>query len=40
MSWTDPKVPMPPEGYGKFELNVHSNDCYTAGGPQQARPGS
>jgi len=26
-------VPMPPEGYGKFELNVHSNDCYTAGGP-------
>ncbi len=33
MSWTDPEVPMPPEGYGKFELNVHSNDCYTAGGP-------
>ncbi|MCW2844066.1 MAG: hypothetical protein JWN22_1982 [Nocardioides sp.] len=33
MSWHDPQVPMPPEGYGKFELNVHSNDCYTAGGP-------
>lgn len=33
MSWDDPQVPMPPEGYGKFELNVHSNDCYTAGGP-------
>ncbi len=24
---------MPTEGYGKFELNVHSNDCYTAAGP-------
>jgi hypothetical protein len=33
MSWDDPEVPMPPEGYGKFELNVHSNGCYTAGGP-------
>jgi hypothetical protein len=33
MSWEDPQVPMPPEGYGKFEVNVHSNDCYTAGGP-------
>src|SRR5689334_4970459 len=33
MSWTDPEVPMPPEGYGKFELNVHSNACYTASGP-------
>ncbi len=33
MSWTDPHVPMPPEGYGKFELNVHSNDCFTAAGP-------
>ncbi len=33
MSWQDPQVPMPPEGYGKFELNVHSNDCFTAGGP-------
>ena len=33
MSWEDPEVPMPPEGYGKFELNVHSNDCYTAAGP-------
>ena len=35
MSWTDPEVPMPPEGYGKFEVNVHSNDCYTAGGPSK-----
>jgi hypothetical protein len=35
MSWTDPEVPMPPEGYGKFELNVHSNGCYTAGGPSK-----
>ncbi|MEP9361638.1 hypothetical protein ABLE68_01645 [Nocardioides sp. CN2-186] len=35
MSWTDPEVPMPPEGYGKFELNVHSNDCYTAGSPSK-----
>lgn len=33
VSWNDLEVPMPPEGYGKFELNVHSNDCYTAGGP-------
>ncbi|MCW2833203.1 MAG: hypothetical protein JWN68_1156, partial [Nocardioides sp.] len=24
-----------PEGYGKFELNVHSNDCYTATGPSK-----
>lgn len=30
MSWSDPNVPMPSEGYGKFELNVHSNNCYTA----------
>ncbi|WP_148613390.1 hypothetical protein [Nocardioides rubriscoriae] len=35
MSWTDTNVPMPSEGYGKFELNVHSNDCYTAGGPSK-----
>jgi hypothetical protein len=35
MSWTDPEVPMPAEGYGKFELNVHSNDCYTAAGPSK-----
>lgn len=32
MSWSDPNVPMPSEGYGKFELNVHSNDCYSAAG--------
>ena len=35
MSWTDPENPMPPEGYGKFEMNVHSNDCYTAAGPSK-----
>lgn len=33
MSWQDPQVPMPPEGYGKFDLNVHSNACFTASGP-------
>jgi hypothetical protein len=32
MGWTDPNVPMPPEGYSKFEVTVHSNDCFTAGG--------
>jgi hypothetical protein len=35
MSWTDPNVPMPPEGYGKFEVSAHSNGCYTAGGPSK-----
>jgi hypothetical protein len=35
MSWTDPNNPMPPEGYGKFELQVHTNGCYTAGGPSK-----
>ena len=30
MSWTDPNKSLPSEGYGKFELNVHSNGCYTA----------
>src|SRR3954447_8154547 len=34
MSWHDPNVPLP-DGSGKFELNVHSNDCYTAGGPSK-----
>lgn len=34
MSWNDPNVPLP-DGAGKFELNVHSNDCYTAGGPSK-----
>ena len=33
MSWHDPNTPMPSTGYGHFELNVHSNDCYTAGSP-------
>lgn len=35
VSWHDPSVPMPPEGYGKFELDVHSNGCYVAGGPSK-----
>jgi hypothetical protein len=32
-SWTDPNVPMPPTGYGKLEVTVHSNGCYTVGSP-------
>ena len=32
MSWNDPNVPLP-DGTGKFELNVHSNNCYTASSP-------
>lgn len=32
MSWRDPNVPIP-DGSAKFELNVHSNNCYTATGP-------
>lgn len=35
VSWTDPDNPMPPEGYGKVELNVHSNGCYTAASPSK-----
>lgn len=35
VSWDDPDNPMPPEGYGKFELQVHSNGCFTAGGPSK-----
>jgi len=35
VSWTDPNNPMPTEGYGKFELDVHSNGCFTAGGPSK-----
>jgi hypothetical protein len=35
VGWTDPNVPMPPEGYGKFEVQVHSNGCFTAGGPSK-----
>lgn len=34
MSWKDPAVPLP-DGTGKFELQVHSNDCFTAGGPSK-----
>jgi hypothetical protein len=34
MNWTDPNVPLP-DGTGKFEVNAHSNDCYTAGGPSK-----
>ena len=32
MSWKDPNVPIP-DGSAKFELNVRSNECYTASGP-------
>jgi len=35
VGWDDPERPLPPEGYGKFELNVHSNDCYTVSGPSK-----
>src|SRR6478735_223730 len=34
MTWNDPNLPsgvLP----GKFEVNAHSNDCYTAGGPSK-----
>jgi hypothetical protein len=34
MTWHDPNIPaanLP----GKFEVNAHSNDCYTAGGPSK-----
>jgi hypothetical protein len=34
LTWNDPAVPLP-DGSTKFELNVHSNDCYTAGGPSK-----
>jgi hypothetical protein len=34
MNWKDPNVTLP-DGYGKFEVNAHSNDCYTAGGPSK-----
>jgi hypothetical protein len=33
MSWSDPSNPMPKTGYGKFEVTVHSNGCYTVGSP-------
>jgi hypothetical protein len=34
MHWNDPNVPLS-DGTGKFEMNVHSNACYTAGGPSK-----
>src|SRR3954447_1349140 len=34
MSWKDPNVPLP-DGTAKFEVNAHSNDCFTAGGPSK-----
>jgi hypothetical protein len=34
MNWKDPNVTLT-DGYGKFEINAHSNDCYTAGGPSK-----
>jgi hypothetical protein len=35
VSWQDPTLPMPPEGWGRFELNVRSNGCYSATGPSK-----
>ena len=35
MSWNDPNVPMPNEGYGKFELSVANTNCFTVGGPSK-----
>lgn len=32
-SWHDPSVPMPSTGYGKLEVSVHTNGCYTVGAP-------
>jgi hypothetical protein len=34
MTWHDANVD-PSNLPGKFEMNVHSNDCYTAGGPSK-----
>ena len=34
MTWHDPTLP-PDSLPGKFEINAHSNDCYTAGGPSK-----
>jgi hypothetical protein len=34
MVFNDPSVPLS-DGSGKFEVNVHSNGCYTAGGPSK-----
>lgn len=34
MSWKDPAVPLP-DGTGKFELQVRSNGCFTAGAPSK-----
>jgi hypothetical protein len=34
MTWHDPTLP-PDTLPGKFEINAHSNDCYTAGGPSK-----
>ena len=35
IGWNDPNNPVPPEGYGKFEVNVHSNGCFTSVGPSK-----
>jgi hypothetical protein len=34
MTWKDPNI-APDTLPGKFEVNVHANDCYTAGGPSK-----
>lgn len=31
--WNDPSVPMPSAGYGKLEVTVHTNGCFTVGAP-------
>jgi hypothetical protein len=33
VSWHDPAVPMPSTGYGKLEVTVHTNGCYTVSAP-------
>jgi hypothetical protein len=35
MTWQDPKYVAADAFPGKFEVNAHSNDCYTAGGPSK-----
>ena len=34
IAYTDPHVPNP-DGFTKVEMNVHANDCYTAGASQK-----
>jgi hypothetical protein len=34
VAYIDPNVPNP-DGFSKVEMNIHSNECYTAGGSQK-----